>query len=402
MNSFIPRYRIYSPWELVAVILFDLLTNIIFIPLKLIHVFRKKSLRDYSPDKVKKILVFRTDRMGDFIMTLPALRQLEKRYNGSDITYVTGSWNRVIAEHSSVKGRMVYRNPSWISRGEGSESFFSLCRFALSLRRERYDLALDFTSDIRINILMFLSGARKRLGYNDGGGGALLTDRAEELGLHRVEQNLVLLRRLNIDFTETSLEGYVTPPKSSSEDLKRLLKSYVSSPAQRFILLHPWGGRPVKTWSPERYIELIRMLKKEYSELDIFITGAEGEKKFCDKIAEEAGIVSLAGKVSLREMMVLLDGCELFISPDTGPMHLAVAMGVNTVTLFGPSDVVKYAPRGPGEKHPVVEAVDMSCLHCNKIRKPPAKCIKDGVSVCMRAITPGMVLAACRKILEKK
>lgn len=119
----------------------------------------------------------------------------------------------------------------------------------------------------------------------------------------------------------------------------------------------------------------------------ILVTGGEGEREFGGRITENlAGVTNLVGKLKLEEMIYLLGGSSLFISPDTGPMHLAVALGIKTLTLFGPSDIKKYAPYGNGPRHIVAQPESMECLNCNRIRRPPKKCFTGGVSNCMRSI----------------
>ena len=401
--NFIPRYRIYKAGELAAVILFDLITNILFIPAKLIRFFRKKILRFYSQEKIKKIVVFRTDRIGDLVMTLPALKALRLRFPDSAIHLIAGEWNKGILKYIRTIDKTFIWNPSWISRNRRSDSFFSLFKKAISLRKSKYDLAIDFTSDIRINILMWLTGAERRIGYSDSGGAAFLTHIIKEKSLHRVDQNMEPIKALYMNETAPKpvLEGMLEIDNGSENIISKLLSDKRSAVLRRYVIIHPWGGRLIKTWNVDKYAELASRIDSELK-CKIILTGGTDDKKICAAITEKGNgkILDTSGRLSLEQTMSLIKRSQLFISPDTGPMHIAVALNVPTITLFGPSDPVKYAPYGDRKRHCIITPRNFECLHCNKIRKPPKRCIRNGVSVCMDAITVEKVFIECRKFIE--
>lgn len=390
MKTFIPRYRIYKLRELLAILLFDIVSHIIFIPVKIYHFLIKKRLRDYSENKIRKILIFRTDRIGDLVMTLPAVELLREKYSKSEFHLIAGKWNEPLLKYIKDFDRIEFWSPSWISRGEASDSFFRLFKRAVKLRKEKYDLTIDFTSDIRINLLMWLSGAKRRIGYSDSGGGAFLTETIEELGIHRVKQNFELLKRLGIheNNRKPSLEGTITFDKPIEQ--------------KKMVIIHPWGGRPVKTWKTEKYSELARMIHEKLK-IDVILTGSEQDCELCAKIKEasKAGVSNMAGRLSFQQMMETIKSAMIFISPDTGPMHIATALGTPTVSLFGPSDAAKYGPYGDPKIHRVIVSKGTKCLFCNKIRKPPVKCFKDGVSLCMDAIRVEDVFAECKALFDQ-
>jgi lipopolysaccharide heptosyltransferase II len=397
--SLIPRYRIYKIGELSAVILFDIITCILLLPAKLLHLFKRKSLLHFSHDNLKKILIFRTDRIGDLVMTLPAISLLRKHFPHSQVHLVTGEWNQDIVKHFKGADKIFYWNPSWISRGNKSDSFIHLVRKAFDLRKSKYDLAIDFASDIRINILMWITGAKRRIGYSDSGGGAFLTKTTKERGIHRVEQNLEPLRAIGVVKQNTipSLEGMIKFPAISKTKLSSVYAKAGIRNLKDFVIIHPWGGRLVKTWNVDKYAALAVEITNKLG-LNVLLTGDIQDKTFCSEIEKKSGGVAhnLAGKNNLEELMSLMKSARLFISPDTGPMHIAVALGIPTVTLFGPSDPVKYAPYGNPKSHRIVTPRKIDCLHCNKIRKPPRRCMKDGISLCMDAITVQSVYKECQ------
>jgi ADP-heptose:LPS heptosyltransferase len=390
MKRLIPRYRIYRFSELLAILLFDIVSHIIFIPIKIYHLFITKRLRNYSKDKIRKILIFRTDRIGDLVMTLPAVKLLREKYPKSELHLIAGKWNEPVLGYIKYFDRVSFWSPSWISRGEESDSFLRLCIRAIGLRSEKYDLSIDFTSDVRINLLMWLCGAKRRIGYSDSGGGAFLTDTIEDRGIHRVEQNIEPLKKLGI-----INKGYVPKLEGTIQ-----FEGHIGNIA-KCIIIHPWGGRPVKTWRMEKYAELAEMIREKTKE-DIILTGSRQDYDLCEAIKKKCGkgILNLARKLTFEEMMSTMKSSLVFISPDTGPMHIAVALGTPTVTLFGPSDPANYRPYGDSKLHRVVVPGDIKCVHCNRIRKPPKKCFKDGISLCMDAISVEDVFKECKTLLD--
>lgn len=403
MISLFPRYRIYKISELSAVILFDIITSLLFIPAKIVQLFRQRQLKDFSPNTIKKILVFRTDRIGDLVMTLPAFNILQKYYPNAKIDLVAGEWNRDILKRFKAADGTTFWNPSWISRGNESDSFFSLVRKAFGLRKIKYDLAIDFSSDIRINILIWITGAKRRIGYSDSGGAVFLTKTIKEKGIHRVEQNFEPLKAIGAFKKDKipSLEGIIPFPNISSAELSRLFSKAGYKNLKNFVIIHPWGGRLVKTWNADKYASLAVEISDQLG-LRVILTGSAQDKALCSEIAKKSGgkALSVAGKYNMEQMMMLMKATRLFISPDTGPMHIAVALGIPTITLFGPSDTKKYAPYGNPKLHGVVKPKTIDCLHCNKIRKPPRTCFINGVSICMDAISVEAVFKECVLLLK--
>ena len=403
MKRLFPRYRIYRLRELLAIVSFDIVTYILLAPLKIFHLYLGNRLRDYSKDKIRKILIFRTDRIGDLVMTLPAIKLLRERYPEAKLHLVAGRWNEPILNYVKYFDLIHFWSPSWISRGEESDSILRLCSRAIQIRKEQYDLSIDFTSDVRINLLMWLSGAKKRIGYSDSGGGAFLTETVEDGGIHRVEQNMEPLKTLGIvekDYVP-KLEGTIQFENGIGKTLGAFDGKDINGNITQYIIIHPWGGRPVKTWRMEKYAGLAKMIREKLK-IDIIITGSGQDYALCEAIKEKSGIsvLNLAGKLTFEQMMRAMKSALVFISPDTGPMHIAAALGAPTVTLFGPSDPAKYGPYGDPKLHRVVVPKDIECLHCNKIRKPPERCFKDGISLCMEAISVEDVFKECKALLD--
>jgi ADP-heptose:LPS heptosyltransferase len=162
--------------------------------------------------------------------------------------------------------------------------------------------------------------------------------------------------------------------------------------------LHPSGGRPVKQWDLARWAEVAARLQRAQG-ATVLITGSEADRPLAAEIARALPTppVDLTGQLSVRETLAVIAGLDLFLSPDTGPMHMAAAAGTASVSVFGPSDPARYFSGAPGPRHVVVRP-DLWCAPCNLIRRPPEECA-HGAPECLRLVTVDQVYAAAAAVL---
>jgi len=159
------------------------------------------------------------------------------------------------------------------------------------------------------------------------------------------------------------------------------------------------AGRAIKQWPPERFAEVARRLV-DCSDATIVLSGSAADRALVDtvKAAVPSGrAVDVAGDVDLLTLAGLVERCDVLITGDTGPMHLAVAVGTPVVAVFGPSDPVRYAPRGPFDR---VVRVDLPCSPCNRIRRPPARCVGHTPD-CLASVSVQDVFSAALLVLER-
>src|SRR3954451_8788527 len=133
-----------------------------------------RRLRDRSAATPARVLCFRLERIGDLLMTLPALAELRAALPGARIDLVVGSWNREIASAIPGIDAVETLDPAWLARGHEGLGAIALARHAARWRGRRYDLAINFEPDVRTNVALAAAGARRTAGFHNGGGGALL------------------------------------------------------------------------------------------------------------------------------------------------------------------------------------------------------------------------------------
>ncbi len=312
-------------------------------------------------DSIKRIVVRGPNWIGDAVMSEPALSAVRRLFPQAELTLlVKPAVAELFTGHPDVSHIMVYDD-----RGQHA-GLTGKWRLANALRRGRFDLAILFQNAFEAALLAFLAGIPRRYGYATDGRRLLLSDPIPRPGRtaisHQVHYYLEMLRSLGCEESAKS-PRLVLFGEEEAAMAKRLAESGVSGD-ELLIGLNPgstYGG--AKRWLPERFAETADRLAGQ-SGAKVLIVGARGEESLARSIAEkiQAGTVVLSGQTSVRELMAAVKRCAVFVTNDTGPMHIAVAFGVPVVAVFGPTDWRTTAPFGTG--HTLVrQPVDCSpCL----------------------------------------
>jgi len=249
---------------------------------------------------------------------------------------------------------------------------------------------------VRSNLLLAIAGAGWTAGYRSAGGGPLLDETLEYDPLsHTTDNALRLVKTVFAADTTPQTQPLIVIPAEHRERARTML----GSARRPVVAMHVSGGRPVKQWDPARFADVARRLVTG-RHASILLTGSAGDRPLIQQVQRElpAGTsIDATAEANLLTLAALMDLSELLITGDTGPMHVAAAVGTPTVAVFGPSDPRRYAPRGP---HDRIIRVDLPCAPCNRIRLPPARC--TGVTPdCLALVTPDRVLDAALEILDQ-
>lgn len=388
--------RVTRPRERMVVALADLAARVVS---PLLSQPRKEPPRD--------VLVLRLDRIGDVLMSLPALHALRAALPSARIRLAVGAWSRGIAVDAPVDDVLVWSAP-WAGRpDEGAASLAELFASARQLRARPPDLAIDLQGDVRASWLMAATGALARVGYANTGSGALLTQVVDlDEDVNFVEQN-----RRAID---TAL-GTAQPRapfrwlgeerrRAGRERLQAALSAARIQPTGPVIGIHPGAGRPIKEWPVTRFAELARRLAQEAG-ATLVLTGSAGEAAKTSEIRATVPetALDLAGQLDLGGLAEVMSACDAFVSCDTSAMHFACAIDVPSVAIFGPSDPGRYFPGGEtgfGSARPhVVLAPDLWCSPCNLIRRPPEECAALPAPECLTTLDVDTVFRATLRLL---
>lgn len=337
----------------------------------------------------KRVVVLQTSFLGDSLLTLPLLRRIKDSLPNAALAVLT------LPKHAEV-----FRGNAWVDeiilddkRGEHG-GLFGPWKIAALLREKKFDLAVIPHRSFRSALVAWLAGIPRRVGFSASAGSFLLTDRVPFSWLaHDLERNLALAKPLGGGAAPAQdEERYIAPPRPSPAFTKILSDARLLG-GSRLVGVHPGAAWNTKRWDSERFAELCRRLAK--NGMKPVIIGGSGDSALGAAIAKASGAADLTGKTSLEDLKALMGMLSLFVTNDSGPMHLAAAAGVPVVAVFGATTrELGFFPYG--ERHRVVEA-ELACRPCGL---HGARACPEGHFLCMRLITVDKVERACLAALE--
>lgn len=390
--------RVYDAKERLLLGAFDLAGGALF---RLGRTVRIGTATPLDRGAIREVLVLRLDRIGDVIMSLPAIHELRAALPEARIRLAVGAWSASVVRHAPVDEVLVWSAP-WAGRGaEGAESRRSLMGRARALRGAGIDLALDLQGDVRASVLAWLSGARIRAGYANTGGRWLLTHVVPlDETVSWIEQNRRAVESvLGSDVARVTVD----PLAPEDRDFARRFRETLGPARRPIVGLHPSGGRRVKEWDIERWAQVAARLQRDFG-ATIVVTGSAADKPLAEALAWALPTlpVDTTGRLGVRETMAVIEALDLFLSSDTGPMHMACAVDTPSVSVFGPTDPVRYFSGGdgaPGSRHVVLRA-DLWCSPCNLVRRPPSECDGAAMPECLDLVTVDAVHNEAARLLR--
>jgi heptosyltransferase-2 len=306
--------------------------------------------------------VIRLDRLGDVVLSLPVLDALRRAYPDAFLAMMVRAPCRELVDgHPALNELIVYEK-------DGTHhGLAATIRFARGLRRFQFDAALILHPSNRSHWIPWLAGIPRRIGWNRKCGW-LLTDRLphrkQEGAVHEAVYTLELLRPLG-------LEPGVPRPRVSVSGaavarVEEVLRGAGVGPSERLVAVHPSASCVSKRWLPERFAQVADRLSRERRTRICLIAGPEdvARAQAVARLMQEPAL-DLAGRLSVGELAALLRRCALLISNDSGPVHIAAAVGTPVVDIFGRNQAgLSPARWGPlGEGHIVLHK-EVGCVTC--------------------------------------
>lgn len=316
------RYLFKKKWKRVLAGIFDVIGNFFFAAKKIEY-----------PAGIKRILAIRVDSMGDGVLTLPALESLTKRFPNAAVDFlVSPAVEPLFSLYFPSSKIHVMKELNWPE-----------CRrFSRTLKALRYDLAIDFRGDLQTTLLMRMAQIPHRWGRTGTGGGFLLTKKDEIFEGHETLKHVHLVQNGMLDKVE-----FPPPPKplQISGHLQDLIKNTEN---KKKIVIHAGAGYPSKRWKAAHFSELAKRILDRDLGVPIFI-GTKDERKLFEPYQRSLnGSIDLIGNTSFTELAALLKEADLFIGNDSGPAHLAAALGRKLVVIFsGTNNFRQWAPWSP-------------------------------------------------------
>lgn len=330
---------------------------------------------------MEKILLIRLSSLGDIVLTTPAIRAIRLHHPNAYIAMLVAKQSSCILQHNPHLNEIIHFDR--IARNKDTGEMYRILRI---LRKQKFSLSIDFQRKFRSEILMYLSGATERVGK-----GILSTIRVPESGnKHATEHYFDLLHAAGIPAEDRQLEVFVHESERSKAN--QLFKHEGIIEGDLTIGLFPGAGWKLREWMPERFATIGDKLVTTFN-AKVVIFGGPTDVDLVNHIVNtmDEYAYNFAGKLNLRDLASCVEKCDLFISNDTGPMHIATAVGTPTVALFGPGNHIRFQPIG--DIHTLLRH-DVPCSPCKQFT---GKCKNN---ICMKGITVDDVWESICRILN--
>lgn len=348
-------------------------------------------------NKKEKILITRLSAIGDVIHALPAAYALRQKHPEAQIDWlVEAKAYPLVKLNPYIDNVILLPRKQW--REMMSHSFLdtvkSFFAFFKKMKQQEYDINLDLHGLFKSALASFLIKPGLRIGPEDGRELSTLFYQAKidipDKKMHKIERNLHLASALGAETDQVNYGLKMTPIVKSQ--LNRLFETEEIDQSKKLVVINPFTTWESKNWFLERYFQLAnKFIEAGYY---VIFTGAAGDKEAIDTFEslDDSSYSNLAGKTDLVQLTELYNRASLYVGGDTGPTHLAAAVGLTVISLMGPTDPDTHGPYG--ENHTVIQDNSLECIrcwdrHCSRKMQ------------CMKSISVEQVLRISKKKLEE-
>jgi heptosyltransferase-2 len=318
-------------------------------------------------DTARRILIKLPNWVGDVVLSIPAIKKLRGLYPDSYIAVlIKQELVDLLANNPAINEVLPYKEE------KGLKKLSMIGRLIRTIRTGNFDTAILFPNSFSSALIVFLAGIPCRVGYGSDGRSPLLTKPIKVKDENRsIHQTCIYLNIIK-EFARAEISKEVPIPHIYINEVDRawavnLVKEKIKK-GKYLIGINP-GARfgPAKRWLAERFVELGNRLTLEFN-ASIILFGGPEEKEFVSGIAagiktQQGDVLNMAGSTSLGQLAGLIERCNVFITNDTGPMHIAYSVGTPVVAIFGSTDPNRTGP--PGDSHKIVKK-DVPCSPCFK------------------------------------
>jgi heptosyltransferase-1 len=343
-----------------------------------------------------KILILKPSSLGDVIQALPVLRLLKLHFPDAEIFWwIDSAFAPLLQDDPDLAGIIPFHRKRWKSPLYWPEIF----RSVRAMRAHKFDLVIDLQSLFRSAMFAWFAHGKKLVGLDDFREGARgfydLAVPRKDYFTHAADWYLAVLTALKIPVHKNFT--WLPENKKISEAVKQRwfgAGSKLKAENSKLVFLQPGARWENKRWPAEHFAALVRALEKNFPSARFAVLGSGDDAPLGDKISAAAPdkVINLCGKTSLPEMVELLRLGDLLVTNDTGPMHVAAALGRPVIALFGPTEARRTGPYGQLEN---VLRIPLPCAPCMSDTCRYAK-----PQECLRALPPELVFQKVRTILS--
>ncbi len=311
----------------------------------------------------ENLLIVRTDRIGDVVLSLPLAGLVKKHYPACKVSFLVKDYTKDLVEnHPFIDEILILK--------EENEKV-SIKKNIDKLKQKKFDACIVVYPTFTVSLILFLSNIKERIGTGYRWYSFLFNRKVYEhrkfAKKHELEYNVNLLKEIGID--DKILPGNVNfdihIKESSYSLIDTLLAENNVKQGTKIVVVHPGSGGSSVDLPLEKFVYLTKHLSK-INDVQVVLTGTENEKNLCEKLVAGNSAINLAGKLNLSELKALLNRIEIFVSNSTGPLHIAAALGKFTVGFF-PKILACSAQRwGPYTEKKALFLPEINCKNCTR------------------------------------
>ncbi|PIW70214.1 MAG: ADP-heptose--LPS heptosyltransferase [Ignavibacteriales bacterium CG12_big_fil_rev_8_21_14_0_65_30_8] len=324
--------------------------------------------------KPKNLLIIRTDRIGDVVLTVPLAELIKKYYPDCKITFLVRKYTKEI----------LYNHPfideTIIAKTKGNKlTFFENYKI---LKNKNFDTVVVVSPSFIISLIIFLSNTENRIGTGYRWYSFLFNKKvfvhrkfAEK---HELEFNVELLKEIGIDeiINSSNVKYSLQVNTNNKEKIENLLRVNNILLSKPIFIIHPGSGGSSVDLPANKFKELIQKILTDF-DVNIIITGSKEEKIICQNLVVNDSIFNFTGKLSLSELIYLINECKLFISNSTGPLHIAAALNKNVVGFYPNLLACSYKRWGPFGSKTKVFIPQNECKNCKLEQCSSEECMNN-------------------------
>jgi len=337
----------------------------------------------------EKILIVRTDRIGDVVLSIPMAEIIKRKYPDCKIAYFIRDYAKALLDGNSCIDEVII--------ADESEGVISFSKNLKKIKAKKFDTCVVVNPTFKITLMMFFAGIKNRIGTGYRWYSALFNQKVFEHrkygDKHELEYNLNLLSKLGIDVNgiPDQINFHLRIDPECSQKIDSLLIQREFKAGNKIIIIHPGSGGSSVDLPKEKLIELTKLLSSQEN-VSIVITGSKSEFDLCKEFEINNSVINLSGQLDLSLLKALINKAKLFISNSTGPMHIAATLGVHVIGFFPKILACSQKRWGPYTEKKSIFVPTINCSDCTR-----EQCEKLN---CMNSIDIGRVFDETMRVLK--
>ena len=337
----------------------------------------------------EKILIVRTDRIGDVVLSLPMAELVKKKYPDCKVAYFIRNYTSSLIDGNPFVDEVII--------AEESEGKILFTKNLKKIKSKNFDSCVVVNPTLKVSLMMFLAGINNRIGTGYRWYSVFFNQKVYEHRKygqkHELEYNINLLNKIDIDLKDftNEIKFHLKVDDKSSEKINSTLIERGSKSENKIVIIHPGSGGSSVDLPKEKLIELTRMISK-LKNVTIVITGSKNESELCREFEVSETVINLSGQLDLSLLKALINKANIFISNSTGPMHIAAALGVYVIGFFPKILSCSQKRWGPYTEKKTIFLPTIDCSNCNR-----EQCEKLD---CMNSIDIGRVFDETKTVLK--